>query len=44
MTAAQSLKEAQQKVRDFCGPINGHSYDGSNPKYWAGFILIDAID
>lgn len=42
MPAAQSLAKAKMLVRNFSGVINGHSYDGSNPQYWAGFILLDA--
>ena len=40
----ESLKAAQEKVRNFRGEINGKYRDFSNPRFWAAFILLDAID
>ena len=43
-TKCESLLEAQRKVRNFKGVIDGEGRDFSNPKYWAGFIMLDGID
>ena len=40
----ESLLEAQRKVRNFKGVIDGEGRDFSNPKYWAGFIMLDGIE
>lgn len=39
-----SLLHAQDKVRKFVGEINGTMRDFSNPKYWAGFVILDALN
>jgi CHAT domain-containing protein len=44
MSKRESLLEAQDKVRNFRGYINGEKRKFSDPKYWAGFILLDALD
>ena len=43
-TKQQSLLNAQNTVRDFSGQINGKHRDFSNPRYWAAFILLDALN
>ena len=43
-TKRESLKAAQDKVRNFKGEINGEYRNFSNPRYWAAFILLDALD
>ena len=43
-TKRESLLEAQRKVRNFKGVIDGEGRDFSNPKYWAGFIMLDGIE
>ena len=40
----QSLLNAQKTVREFSGDINGKHRDFSNPRYWAAFILLDALN
>jgi CHAT domain-containing protein len=40
----ESLLKAQNAVRNFKGHINGEKRNYSNPKYWAGFILLDGIE
>jgi CHAT domain-containing protein len=40
----QSLLNAQKVVREFSGDINGQHREFSNPRYWASFILLDAIN
>ena len=40
----QSLQKAKSKVREFDGEINGHYRNFSHPKYWAAFILLDALN
>ena len=40
----QSLQNAQKTVREFSGMIGEKYYDFSNPKYWAAFILLDALN
>lgn len=40
----QSLYEAQKVVRTFNGEINGKQRDFSDPRYWAAFILLDALN
>lgn len=44
MTKLESLKNAQQKVRNFVGEINGVRRNFSKPKYWAAFILLDGLN
>ena len=44
MSKRESLLEAQNKVRNFRGYINGEKRNFYNPKYWAGFILLDGIE
>ena len=44
MSKRESLLKAQSKVRNFKGYINGEKRNFSNPKYWAGFILLDGIE
>lgn len=39
----ESFVAARNKLRSFTGVYNGHSYDFSNPKYWAGFVLHDGF-
>lgn len=39
----ESFVAARNKLRSFTGVYNGHSYDFSNPKYWAGFVLHDGM-
>lgn len=43
-TKRESLMKAQQAVRNFRGFIGEEMRDFSNPKYWAGFIMLDGID
>ena len=38
-----SFVAARNKLRSFTGVYNGHSYDFSRPKYWAGFVLHDGL-
>lgn len=38
-----ALHDAQNAVKSFKGNINGKYQDFSDPKYWASFILLDAI-
>lgn len=40
----QSLFNAQKCVRTFKGELNGRMRDFSNPRYWAAFILLDALN
>lgn len=40
----ESLLKAQNAVRNFKGHINGEKRNFSNPKYWAGFIMLDGIE
>ena len=40
----EALRKAQTYVRNFKGYINGEKRNFSNPKYWAGFILLDGIE
>lgn len=35
---------AQEAVRNFKGKIRGRDRNFSDPKYWAGFIILDALD
>lgn len=44
LTKQQSLRQAQKAVRDFHGKINGKMRDFSNPRYWAAFVLLDALN
>ena len=44
MSKRESLLKAQDAVRDFKGYINGEKRNFSNPKYWAGFIMLDGIE
>ena len=44
MSKRESLIKAQNAVRDFKGYINGEKRNFSNPKYWAGFIMLDGIE
>lgn len=44
MSKRESLLEAQNKVRNFKGFINDEKRNFSNPKYWAGFIMLDGIN
>lgn len=39
-----ALRNAQKAVREFDGEINGKHRDFSNPRYWAAFILLDALN
>ena len=43
-TKTKSLLKAQKAVRNFKGFINGEKRNFSNPKYWAGFIMLDGIE
>lgn len=43
-TKRESFLIAEETVRNFVGEINGEMRDFSNPKYWAGFIMLDGID
>ena len=43
-TKQQSLLNAQKTVREFSGMIGEKYYDFSNPRYWAAFILLDALN
>lgn len=38
-----SFVAARNKLRSFTGVYNDHSYDFSQPKYWAGFVLLDGF-
>ena len=40
----QSLLNAQKTVREFSGMIGDRYREFSDPKYWAGFILLDALN
>lgn len=39
----ESFVAARNKLRSFTGVYNGHPYDFSKPKYWAGFVLHDGF-
>lgn len=42
-TVRVSLKNAQNAVKNFKGVIDGQPYQFEDPKYWAGFVLIDVM-
>ena len=44
MSKRESLLKAQDAVRNFRGVINGEIRSFSNPRYWAGFVLLDGIE
>lgn len=44
MSKQKSLIEAQEKVKNYKGYLEGIKVDFAPYKYWAGFILLDGLD
>ncbi len=44
LSTYESFRKAQNYVRNYEYEYNGYKMNYSNPKYWAPFILLDAID
>lgn len=40
----EAFLAAQEVVRNFKGKIRGKDKNFSDPKYWAGFVMLDAMD